>query len=58
MKINTSDLKAIEDKILEIGPEKVAAFVGEPIMGAGGMVPPPPGYWPKVEALCRKYQLP
>lgn len=50
-------VKAIEDKILEIGPEKVAAFIGEPAMGAGGMMTPPAGYWPKVEALCRKYDI-
>ncbi|GHF26145.1 aspartate aminotransferase family protein [Kordiimonas sediminis] len=50
-------VKAIEDKILEVGPENVAAFVGEPVMGAGGMIPPPPGYWKKVEAVCRKYGI-
>lgn len=50
-------VKALEDKILEIGPEKVAAFVGEPVLGAGGMRPPPVGYWPKVEALCRKHGI-
>ena len=48
-------VKALEDKILELGPENVAAFVGEPIMGAGGMMPPPAGYWPRIEAVCRKY---
>lgn len=48
-------VKAIEDKILEIGADKVAAFIAEPVMGAGGMRPPPKGYWPKVEALCRKH---
>ncbi|QUD88201.1 aspartate aminotransferase family protein [Phenylobacterium montanum] len=46
---------AIESKILEVGPEKVAAVIGEPIQGAGGVIIPPEGYWPKVEALCRKY---
>ena len=50
-------VKATEDKILEIGPDKVAAFVGEPVLGAGGMRPPPVGYWPKIEALCRKYGI-
>ena len=48
---------AVEAKFLELGPENVAAFVGEPVMGAGGMMPPPPGYWPKIEALCRKYGI-
>jgi len=48
-------VQALEDKILELGPENVAAFVGEPVMGAGGMMPPPAGYWPRIEAVCRKY---
>ena len=48
-------VQAVEDKILELGAENVAAFVGEPIMGAGGMMPPPEGYWPRVEKICRKY---
>lgn len=48
-------VQAVEDKILELGPENVAAFVGEPVMGAGGMMPPPAGYWKKIEAVCRKY---
>jgi putrescine aminotransferase len=48
---------AIEQRILEIGPEKVAAFVGEPIQGAGGVIIPPASYWPRVEAICRKYGI-
>lgn len=47
----------IEDRILAVGPENVAAFIGEPIQGAGGVVIPPDGYWPKVEAICRKYGI-
>ncbi|WP_374574489.1 aspartate aminotransferase family protein [Phenylobacterium sp.] len=49
--------QAIEDKILEVGPENVAAFIGEPVQGAGGVVIPPPGYWPKVQEICRKYGI-
>ena len=49
--------QAIEDRILAVGPENVAAFIGEPIQGAGGVVIPPDGYWPKVEAVCRKYGI-
>ncbi|MEM6913215.1 MAG: aminotransferase [Pseudomonadota bacterium] len=49
--------QAIEDKILELGPENVAAFIGEPVMGAGGLMLPPKGYWPRVEAICRKYDV-
>jgi len=48
---------AIEQRILEVGPENVAAFVGEPIQGAGGVIIPPDGYWPRVEAICRKYGI-
>lgn len=47
--------QALEDKILELGPETVAAFIGEPVMGAGGLMLPPKGYWQKIEAICRKY---
>lgn len=46
---------ALEQKILEVGPEKVAAFIGEPVQGAGGVIIPPESYWPRVEAICRKY---
>ncbi len=46
---------AIEERILEVGPDKVAAVVGEPVQGAGGVIIPPPGYWPMVQAICRKY---
>ncbi|MEO7026869.1 MAG: aminotransferase, partial [Caulobacteraceae bacterium] len=47
--------QALEERILAIGPEKVAAFVAEPVQGAGGVIIPPPGYWPRVEAICRKH---
>lgn len=50
-------VKEIEDKILEVGPETVAAFIGEPVQGAGGVIIPPEGYWPAVEAVCRKYGI-
>ena len=49
--------KALEDKILELGPENVAAFAGEPVMGAGGLMLPPEGYWQEVERICRKYDV-
>jgi len=48
---------AIEERILTVGPENVAAFIGEPVQGAGGVIIPPPGYWKKVEAICRKYGI-
>jgi putrescine aminotransferase len=46
---------AIEQRILQVGPERVAAVVAEPIQGAGGVIIPPENYWPLVEAICRKY---
>ncbi len=49
--------EAIEERILEVGPENVAAFVGEPVQGAGGVIIPPASYWPRVEAICRKYGI-
>ena len=46
---------AVEKKILEVGPENVAAFIGEPIQGAAGVLIPPSTYWPEVQRICRKY---
>ncbi len=48
---------AIEERILAVGPENVAAFIGEPVQGAGGVIIPPPNYWPEVERICRKYGI-
>ncbi len=48
---------AIEERILAVGPENVAAFIGEPVQGAGGVIIPPVGYWKKVEAICRRYGI-
>ncbi|CAN7699321.1 aspartate aminotransferase family protein [Rhizobium sp. LjRoot98] len=48
---------AIEEAILAAGADKVAAFIGEPIMGAGGVRIPPASYWPEVQRICRKYDI-
>ncbi len=48
---------AIEERILAVGPEKVAAFIGEPVQGAGGVIIPPEGYWTRVEQICRRYGI-
>jgi 4-aminobutyrate--pyruvate transaminase len=50
-------LEEAELVIVAEGPETVAAFIGEPLMGAGGVMPPPQGYWQGIEALCRKYDI-
>ena len=47
----------LEEMILAEGPETVAAFIGEPVMGAGGVVVPPPTYWEKVQAVLNKYDI-
>ncbi len=49
--------RAVEERILEVGPDKVAAFIGEPIQGAGGVIVPPKTYWPEVQRICRKYGI-
>lgn len=49
--------QSVEAKILEIGPEKVAAFIGEPVQGAGGVIIPPETYWPEVQRICKKYGI-
>jgi putrescine---pyruvate transaminase len=45
----------LEDRILELGPHRVAAFIGEPVQGAGGVIVPPSTYWPEVQRICDKY---
>ena len=45
----------LEAEILEIGADKVAAFIGEPVQGAGGVIVPPETYWPEVQRICDKY---
>jgi len=49
--------RRLESKILELGPNRVAAFIGEPIMGAIGVYIPPMTYWPEIERICRKYDV-
>jgi putrescine aminotransferase len=49
--------RQLEEKILELGPERVAAFIGEPIQGAAGVFVPPDGYWPEIQRICRKYDV-
>ena len=47
----------LEDTIVREGPETVAAFIAEPVQGAGGVIVPPPGYFAKVQAILRKYDI-
>lgn len=48
---------AIEEAILAEGADTVAAVIGEPVMGAGGVIVPPDDYWPRVRAICDKYNV-
>ncbi|MGJ7459885.1 aminotransferase [Halomonas sp. MA07-2] len=47
----------LEEMILAEGPETVAAFIGEPVLGTGGIVPPPEGYWEAIQAVLAKYDV-
>ena len=47
----------LEALILREGPDTVAAFIAEPVMGAGGVIVPPRNYFPEIMAVCRKYDL-
>lgn len=47
----------LESKILELGPDNVAAFIGEPVQGAGGVIIPPDTYWPEINRICKQYDV-
>lgn len=49
--------RALERKIEEIGPHRVAAFIAEPVQGAGGLIIPPETYWPEIQRIVDKYGI-
>ena len=49
--------RSLDEKIQELGPEKVAAFIAEPIQGAGGVIIPPETYWPEVKKVLDQYDI-
>jgi putrescine aminotransferase len=49
--------RRLEQRILELGPDNVGAFIGEPVQGAGGVIIPPSTYWPEVARICRQYDV-
>lgn len=49
--------RALEEKILEIGADKVAAFIAEPVQGAGGVIIPPATYWPEIQRIVDQYGI-
>jgi putrescine aminotransferase len=49
--------KQLEDKIRELGAENIAAFIGEPLQGAGGVIIPPATYWPEINRICQENNI-
>lgn len=49
--------RELEQAIQEIGPDKVAAFIAEPIQGAGGVIVPPDSYWPEIKRIVKEYGI-
>ncbi len=49
--------RELEAKILELGPHRVAAFIGEPVQGSGGVIIPPDSYWPEIQRICDQYGI-
>ncbi len=55
--VRDDSVDALAEEIERLGPHRVAAFIGEPVIGAGGVIPPPEGYWQGVEELCRRHDV-
>lgn len=49
--------RSLEAKILELGAQNVAAFIGEPLQGAGGVIIPPNSYWPEIQRICSEHDV-
>ena len=49
--------RALEQKIEELGPDNVAAFIAEPVQGAGGVIIPPETYWPEIRRILARYDI-
>jgi putrescine aminotransferase len=49
--------QALQDKIEKLGEHNVAAFIAEPIQGAGGVIVPPNSYWPTIKDICRRHEI-
>ena len=47
----------LDERISELGASKVAAFIGEPVQGAGGVIIPPENYWPAIAEVCRRHDV-
>lgn len=55
--VQWDSLAALEQEILQVGPERVAAVFAEPVIGAGGVLPPPEGYLEGVQAICNEHGI-
>ena len=49
--------RELEEAIIELGENRVAAFIAEPVQGAGGVIVPPVTYWPEIQRICDKYEI-
>jgi putrescine aminotransferase len=49
--------RRLEEKIHAIGPDNIAAFIAEPVQGAGGVIVPPASYWPEIRRICREQEI-
>lgn len=49
--------RLLEERILKLGAQNVAAFIGEPVQGAGGVIIPPASYWPEIQRICTQYDI-
>ncbi len=49
--------REVEKKILELGADNIAAFIGEPLQGAGGVIIPPETYWPEINRICKAHDI-
>jgi putrescine aminotransferase len=49
--------RLLETTIEELGADRVAAFIAEPVQGAGGVIIPPDSYWPEIQRICRKREI-
>jgi adenosylmethionine-8-amino-7-oxononanoate aminotransferase/carbon monoxide dehydrogenase subunit G len=55
--VDANSIEELATAIERLGSERVAAFIGEPVVGAGGVIPPPDGYWTAVAELCREHDV-
>jgi putrescine aminotransferase len=55
--VGEDSVEAVEREFERIGPERIGAFIGEPVVGAGGVFAPPDGYWSGVTELCRRHEV-